>query len=173
LIFVGHFGDFHNIDAAVYLVREILPLVQREIPDCTVQLVGASPAATVRQLAEENEAVSVTGFVPDLNAYLNEAAVFVAPLRFAAGVQNKALEAMAAGTPVVTSSLVNKGLSATEERDLLLADTPADFARQIIRLLRAPALQEKLSRAGRAFVCRQYNWEYVLARMQTVAQQLG
>lgn len=173
LIFVGHFGVFHNIDAAVYLVREILPLVQADIPDCTVQLVGAKPAEAVQRLAAENEAVSVTGFVPDLNAYLNEAAVFVAPLRFAAGVQNKVLEAMAAGTPVVTSSLVNKGLSAAEERDLLVADTPAGFARQIIRLLRDPALQAELSQSGRAFVCRQYSWDHVLARMQTVAQQLG
>ncbi len=115
LIFVGHLGVFHNVDAATILARKVLPLVRQQIPNCSLKIVGAEPNAQVRALDAE-PAVSVTGFVPDLNDYLNRAAIFVAPLRFAAGVQNKVLEAMATASPVVTTNLVNAGLGARGPR---------------------------------------------------------
>ncbi|MCA9936788.1 MAG: glycosyltransferase [Anaerolineales bacterium] len=172
ILFVGHMGVFHNVDAARYLAQEILPGVQRQIPDVTVQLVGASPATAVRALAEENTAVSVPGFVPDLNQALNEAAVFVAPLRFAAGVQNKVLEAMAAARPVVTTSLVNKGLGAEAGRDLLVADDVATAVAHIVDLLQNPTAAAQLGVAARRFVQAHYRWNFVQERLQTIAATL-
>ncbi len=165
LLFVGHMSVFHNMDAAELLAREILPLVRREIPQASLTLVGADPHPKIQAL-ESLEGVHVAGFVPDLNAALNQAAVFVAPLRFAAGVQNKVLEAMAAGRPVVTTSIVNEGIRAEAGTHLLLADTSAEAARQVVRLLRDPALSARLGQAARAFVRERFSWEGVLQRLQ-------
>ncbi len=172
LVFVGHLRVFHNIDAAVHLARDVLPLVRQQIPDCTLQIVGADPDPRVVRLASD-PAVTVTGFVPDLNEYLNRAAVFVAPLRFAAGVQNKVLEAMAAGRPVVTTSMVNAGLGAEPGRDLLIADDAATTARQVVTLLRDEQLRAQIGQAARWFVQRTYSWEHAVERMRAIERQLS
>lgn len=171
LIFVGHMGVFHNIDAAQYLAREILPLVQQSIPDCQLTIVGAEPTLAVQELAQ-NPAITVTGFVSDLNAYLNQAAVFVAPLRFAAGVQNKVLEAMAAGRAVVTTSLVNNGIGAEPGRDLLVADQTETIANQITNLLREPNLRLELGQSARVFVGRHFSWRFALQRLDQIQASL-
>ena len=172
LIFVGHMGVPHNVDAARYLVAEILPLVRQRVPDVRLSIVGADPAPEVERLGQE-PGVAVTGFVPDLNDYLNRAAVFVAPLRFAAGVQNKVLEAMAAGRPVVTTSVINAGLGGVPGRDLLVADgTPAMVA-QVVRLLQDGELREQIGRAGRQFVQSRYSWQHAVRRMAAIERDRG
>lgn len=172
LIFVGHMRVPHNVDAVNHLVRDILPLVHQEIPTCTLDIVGADPGPQVQRLAGQ-PAVTVTGFVPDLNASLNRAAVFVAPMRFAAGVQTKVLEAMAAGRPVVTTSLVNRGLAAQPGRDLVVSDDPASMAHQIITLLRDPELRRQMGQAARQFVLDNYRWSYVVERMRAIEERLS
>lgn len=172
LIFVGHLRVFHNVDAVRYLVKEVVPLVEEAGEKVTVQLVGANPGPAVQQLAKM-PGVAMPGFVPDLNAALNAAAIFVAPLRFAAGVQNKILEAMAAGRPVVTSSLVNVGLGATPEEHLLLADDAPETARQIVRLLRDEALRARIGEAARVFVRARFRWQHAVERMAAIEERLG
>lgn len=172
LIFVGHMGVFHNIDAAEYLAGDILPRVRAAVPRARLSLVGAEPAPAVMALATL-PGVSVPGHVGDLNAALNEAAVFVAPLRFAAGIQNKVLEAMAAGLPVVTTSYVNQGLEAEAGRHLLVADEPAALAEAVVGLLRDPSARRRLGQDGRDFVLQRYRWEDVLDRMKAIEQKLG
>jgi glycosyltransferase involved in cell wall biosynthesis len=171
LIFVGHLRVFHNVDAARYLVGEILPLVRRQVPGCTVEIVGANPAPTVRALAEM-PGVSVPGFVEDLNQALNRASVFVAPLRFAAGVQNKVLEAMAAGRPVVTTGAIAEGLGAVPGRDLLTGEDAQALVGEIVRLLGDDALQTALGQAGRRFVGENYGWGYAVERMGAIEEML-
>ena len=112
--------------------------------------------------------MTVPGFVPDLNASLNEAAVFVAPLRFAAGVQNKVLEAMSAARPVVTTPIVASGLGAQPGQDLLVADEPGAMAGQIVSLLQDGELRARIGRAGEEFVRSNYSWEHVTARMKEI-----
>ncbi|MCL7455117.1 MAG: glycosyltransferase, partial [Anaerolineae bacterium] len=172
LILVGHMGVFHNIDAAHYLVRDILPLVRQGVPGCSLQIVGAHPDPSVEMLGRE-PGVTVTGFVPDLNEYLNRAAVFAAPLRFSAGVQNKVLEAMAAGRPVVTTSPVSEGLGSMPGRDLLVGDEAQAFAAQVLRLLTDEQRREELGRAGRAFVRSNYSWAFAVERVKAVEDLLG
>jgi glycosyltransferase involved in cell wall biosynthesis len=169
LIFVGHLGVFHNVDAAVHLVRDVLPRIRREIPGCTLTLAGAEPSAQVARLSDV-PGVRVTGFVPDLNEHLNRAAVFVAPLRFAAGVQNKVLEAMAAGRPVVTTSVVNAGLGAQPGEEVLVADDVAATAAHVVALLRDAELRARIGEAGRRFVRRTYDWGHVVKRMNEIEQ---
>jgi glycosyltransferase involved in cell wall biosynthesis len=172
LIFVGHMGVFHNVDAAVYLTEDILPRVQQSLPNCRLTIVGAEPAPQVQQLAQ-NPAVTVTGFVPDLNAYLSQAAVFVAPLRFAAGVQNKVLEAMAAGKPVVTTPLVNAGIGAEPDRDLIITDGAEEMARQIVRLLANSDLCRGIGTAARSYVRQNFSWNHAVRRMDEIEALLN
>lgn len=172
LIFVGHLRVFHNIDAATYLVQDILPLVQQQVPDCTLQLVGADPDPIVVQFGRD-PAIAVTGYVPDLNEHLNRCTVFVAPLRFAAGIQNKVLEAMASGRPVVTTSLINQGLGAWPDHDILIADDAKAMAEQIVSLLRDEGLRERIGRRGRQFVERNFTWNHVMERMRIIEETLA
>lgn len=169
IILVGHMGVFHNIDAAEYLAREILPRIQKALPATRLDIVGAEPADEVKNLGTI-PSVRVLGHVADLNAALNDAAVFAAPLRFAAGIQNKVLEAMAAGLPVVTSSYVNDGLQAEDGQHLIVADEPEAFAEAVVLLLRNPKLRRKIGRAGREFVMSHYRWEDVLDRLGVIEQ---
>jgi sugar transferase (PEP-CTERM/EpsH1 system associated) len=171
LIFVGHLRVFHNIDAATYLVRDLLPLVRQQVPDCTLQLVGADPDPLVVQFGRD-PAVTVTGYVPDLNEHLNRCAVFVAPLRFAAGIQNKALEAMASGRPVVTTTLINQGLGARPGHDIFIADDTVTMAQQIVTLFRDEGLREQIGQQGRQFVERNYTWNHVVERVRVIEETL-
>jgi glycosyltransferase involved in cell wall biosynthesis len=172
LIFVGHLGVFHNVDAAVHLARDILPLVRRRMPDCQLRLVGAHPARQVQRLADD-PAVTVTGFVPDLNSVLNQSAVFVAPLRFAAGVQNKVLEAMATARPVVTTSVVNAGLGAQAGEEVLVGEDLETIAHHIVTLLRNEELRTRIGQAGLCFVQQKYTWDHVVERMREIEQSLA
>ena len=171
LVFVGHMGVFHNIDAAERLAETILPRVRETLPTARLDLIGAEPVARVRALAGR-PGVRVLGHVVDLNAALNEATVFVAPLRFAAGVQNKVLEAMAAGLPVVTTAEVNAGLRATPGEHLLLAEDDEDVALATTALLGDAAERVRLGQAGRAFVLENFRWEAVGERMREIAARL-
>lgn len=169
--FVGAMGVFHNIDAAEYLVQTIMPLIREAIPGIQIHLIGDSPSTRVQLLADV-PGVTVTGHVVDLNAALNRAAVFVAPLRFAAGVQNKVLEAMAAGLPVVTTSYVNNGITAENGRHLIVADDPGSIATAVIDLLNDADRREQFGRAGRDFVIQHYRWESVLDHLRVIEGRL-
>ncbi len=172
LVFVGHMGVFHNIDAAGHLAHDILPRVRQSVPNVTLNLVGAEPAAQVQQLGKI-PGVRVLGHVPNLNAELNKATVFVAPIRFAAGVQNKVLEGMAAGLPVVTTTAVNAGLQAEDGRHLVLADDAGQIAAAVVALLRDSDRRWQLGRAGREFVLQHFRWEAVSDRMKAIERQIG
>jgi glycosyltransferase involved in cell wall biosynthesis len=104
---------------------------------------------------------------------LNQTAIFVAPLRFAAGIQNKVLEAMAAGLPVITTSYVNDGAEAEDGRHLIVADDAPSAARAILELLNDPERREQLGRAGRDFVMNRYRWEDVLDQIRTIETQIS
>ena len=165
LLFVGHLGVPHNVDSAQILAREVLPAVRARRPDATLRLVGADPAAAVRAL-HAPPGVVVTGFVPDLATEFAAAHAFVAPLRFAAGVQNKIIESLAAGVPVVTSSIAAAGLGATADRDLLVAAGPGAMAERVLELLGAEDLRAGLGRRGREFASHGFRWSNILAALE-------
>jgi sugar transferase (PEP-CTERM/EpsH1 system associated) len=167
VMFLGHMGVPHNIDAATILARQIFPMVKRQIPECECWVVGAEPAQEVVKLSEL-PGVTVTGFVPDVNDYLNRAAVFCAPLRFAAGIQFKVVQAMAAGRPVVTTSMVNEGLGAKPDEELVLADTPEEMARHVIQLIQDPQAAQQLGQAAHRFVSSKFTWDSALQRVNQI-----
>ena len=167
LVFVGHLDVFHNIDAVNFLLDDILPLVRQKIPDTTLDIIG--PGTGVTTTRGSPKGIRVRGFVPELNQALNQAAVFIAPLRFSAGVQNKVLEAMAAGLPVVTTGNVNAGLGARPDHDLLVGDTATELATAIITLLEDAPMRERIGKAGRGFVKQRFSWHVAVDRVACIS----
>ena len=156
LIFTGNMGYMPNVRACLFLVNKILPLLQHH-ESLKVCLAGAHPATQIWAL-ENHRAVSVTGFVPDLREYLSAARIFVAPLFSGAGLQNKVLEAMALGLPVLASPDTSHALGAVNNQDLIECANEHEFANQIDRLLNNEEEAHSLGLRGRTFVQNNYNW---------------
>jgi len=161
LVFTGAMDYWPNTDAVTWFAREVLPLIRRHRPSVRFYIVGMKPSATVRALATE-PGVVVTGAVPDVRPYLQHASVVVAPLRVARGVQNKILEAMAMGRPVVASTAAGQGVSAQVGLDFEQAADPQEFASKVVRLL-DPAVALETGRRARERVRAAYNWNRNMA----------
>jgi sugar transferase (PEP-CTERM/EpsH1 system associated) len=157
-VFTGTMDYEPNIDAMRYFCRDILPRIRSRIPDFTFRIVGRRPARSVRRLGRRPE-VTVTGEVPDVRPHLNEARVAVAPLRLGRGVQNKVLEAMASGVPVVGTTLALQGLAAKDVRGFRVADRPDTFASEILALVSDRAWARRCSLEARQFVERHHRWD--------------
>jgi glycosyltransferase involved in cell wall biosynthesis len=158
LVFSGKMSYHANVSAALYFAREILPLVRAARPEVRLSIVGSNPPRAVQALASD-PAVSVTGHVPDMRPYLGSATIALCPITVKVGIQNKLLEAMAMGIPVVSTNVGAQGLAAVPGRDLLVAANPHEFADHICRVLADDELAERLGRAGRHFVERHHRWE--------------
>jgi glycosyltransferase involved in cell wall biosynthesis len=160
LVFTGVMNYYPNAEGCVWFVREVLPLVRERVPGVRFSIVGAHPTPEVRRLAAE-PGVEVTGFVDDTRDWLRRAAVAVAPLRIARGIQNKVLEAMAMGLPVVGTSPATRGVEAEPGTHYEVADDAAAFAAAVCRLLDDADARRRLGAAARAFVEDHYDWERV------------
>ena len=157
LVFTGVMGYSPNADAARFLGEEILPLVQAREPRAEFWVVGHAPGPEVQALSNL-PGVHVTGSVDDVRVHVLRSQVFVCPLRFGAGIKNKILAAMAMGRPVVATPISLHGIDAKPEIEVLIGDTPEQFAAQISRLLEDDALAENIGEAGRRLVLERYSW---------------
>lgn len=165
IVFVGHLAYPPNIDAVQWFITEVLPKVQAAEPQATFTVVGGDAPASLRRLASR-PGVSFTGFAAETLPHLRAAAVSVCPVRSGAGRQNKLLEAFAAGVPCVASSLAAEGAEAMDGRHLLVADAPADFAAQVLRLLGRPALGRRLAAGAAGLLRRHYDWKANAAALE-------
>ena len=163
IVFTGAMDYWPNVDAARWFVADVLPALRTAWPGVRFHIVGMRPAAAVRALAAPD--VLVSGTVPDVRPYLQHADVVVAPLRVARGVQNKILEAMAMGRPVVASNAAGSGVDATPGRHLEFAADAADFVARIGALLRDPATGAAIGGAARERIVEHYRWDRNLAQI--------
>ena len=179
IVFSGKMSYHANVTAALHLVDEIMPLVWAQRPDAEVWLVGKDPAPELRALAEKHTGtgvasgatggrVVVTGEVPAMQDFIQSAAVAVAPLLYGAGIQNKVLEAMACGAPVVASPQASQSLAAVPGQDFLLASGAAEFAAAILTVLGSVDLRADLGRAGRRFVEQNHSWDSAVAQLEGI-----
>ncbi len=166
-VFTGNLRVPHNVDAARILATRVFPRIQEQFPEATLHFAGADPSPRVLALATSH--IIVHGYVPDLFEFLRTCDVFVAPMRFVAGLQTKVLEALATGIPVVTTPLVNRGLGAKSGVHLLLASDPIETAEAGVRIVRDPTLARELAREGRRLVREKFRWEKVLERFEGVS----
>ena len=166
LVFTGKMDFRPNVDAVLWFYREVLPLIQREVPDVHFYIVGQSPHRRVLHLADD-PAVIVTGYVDDVRPYIAGATIYVVPLRIGGGTRLKVLEAMAMSKAIVSTSLGCEGFEdLISGQQLLLADTPEEFARRVIELLDDAPRRERLGRAARRFVEERYDWRIIVPRLE-------
>ena len=169
-VFVGTLGWKPNADAAQWLAREVWPLVRAASPSALASLVGRDPSPATLALA--GDGLTVTGTVPDVQPYLARARVALAPLRAGGGTRLKILEALAAGRPVVATSVGADGLEELVGSGVVIADEPADFAKRVVELLEDPQQAERLGLAGAAAVADRYSWDRVLTPWAEAVEEL-
>ena len=167
--------DYHaNIDAAVYFVKTTWPLIHARRPELRLVIVGAQPPEQVRALASDS--VVVTGTVEDVRPYYHSALISVVPLRVGGGTRLKVLEAMAAGTPVVSTTLGAEGLAVTHGKDILIADTPEAMAEAVVTMQPDSSQRQELVGNARRLVQTLYDWNVVgeiLLRLHAEQVQMG
>jgi sugar transferase (PEP-CTERM/EpsH1 system associated) len=161
IVFTGNLGYPPNEAAALECVNEIFPRVKARLPEATLTIAGTRPSKALR--ATRKEGVNLTGYVEDMAAVLQCAAVALAPMRTGGGVKTKVLEAMAAGAAVVATPEANVGIEAKPEHEILLGETPDRLADQVVRLLTAPELAEAVGDAARGHVEAHFSKEKALA----------
>jgi sugar transferase (PEP-CTERM/EpsH1 system associated) len=172
IVFTGVMDYFPNVDAVRFFCEDIFPLVRDSMLDAQFYIVGRNPSRAVKKL-EQQPNVSVTGTVPDVRPYLARARVAVAPFRLARGVQNKILEAMAMGLPIVGTSETFKGIGATEADGIRIADDPASFARHVISFLRADDdSRRSFATQARFYVERHHRWEDQGAKLERLIDEV-
>ncbi|MEO1503878.1 MAG: TIGR03087 family PEP-CTERM/XrtA system glycosyltransferase [Pseudomonadota bacterium] len=156
LVITGSMDQTPNVDAALWLHDQVLPLIRREEPETRFVVAGARPAPELTALASRMNVV--TGDVDDLRPYLGHATVAAAPMRVARGIQNKVLEAMAAGAPLLASPQAVSGLDLRAGDHVSIADGADAFAAEALRLLRSPKTRETIAKAAQAHVAEHYDW---------------
>ncbi len=172
LIFVGTMDYLPNIDAVRYFAEEIFPLVRRKFANASFEIVGRKPTKAVLRL-NEIEGVKVVGEVTDVRARLVRADVSVAPMRIARGVQNKVLEAMAVGVPVVATPAAIEGIEVQDGEEVLVARSREEFATQVIRLLTDHELRKFIMKKARNKMNQHYNWTVVGTRLENLLGTLS
>ncbi len=168
--FVGRMDYFPNEQCMVDFCAMVWPALRRARPSLQLQIVGAEPTTRVLALAR-TEGVSVTGAVPDVRPFVRRSALTVTPLQIARGTQNKILESMAMGVPVVSSSMAAAGVDAVPGEHLLVADTASETAETILRLLADPAERARLAEAGRTRVRSHHAWPNAMKRMDGIVDR--
>ncbi len=174
VVFTGKMSYHANVTAALHLVHDIMPLVWAQRPDVQVWIVGKDPPRNVQLTSNVERAtrnvqrVTVTGAVPDLRPYLRRATIAAVPTLYGAGIPNKALEAMACGTPVVATPRAVAALAAQPDCELIVAEDAGAFARAILDLLDDAGRRAELGRAGRAYVEAHHDWNCIAAELEAI-----
>ena len=159
LVYCGSMDAFINQDAVAYFIKEIFPLILKQKPNVTFTVIGRDPPESLLKLG--NDKIKFTGRVPDIRVPLKEGMVEVVPLRIAGGSRLKILEAFAAKIPVLSTTIGAEGLDCLDGREIVLADTPDDFAQRCVELLDSPNKRTPLTEAGRKLVDEKYDWSRI------------
>jgi sugar transferase (PEP-CTERM/EpsH1 system associated) len=170
IVFSGKMSYHANAATALYLYHQIMPLIWQQLREATLTIVGSKPPKAIQLLARDAR-VEVTGYVHDMRPYVRRAGVMLSPMVYSVGIQNKVLEAMALGTPVVVAAQAAEALEAHPGRDLLVAGTAQEFANETLRLLFDAELRSTLSQSGRKYVEERHNWRMVTDRLIGIYQR--
>jgi sugar transferase (PEP-CTERM/EpsH1 system associated) len=171
LIFSGAMSYPPNIDAANFLAKQIMPLVWEKLPDTKLVIAGVNPSLSVQKLKSRN--IVVTGWVEDMKEYYAKSKIFIAPMQIGTGLQNKLLEAMAMGLPCISSPLANDALRATHNENILIAQSPKEYANQIIDLLQNKEKANLLAEKGNNFVKENYCWASYCNKLEEVLKEVA
>lgn len=173
LVFVGSMDWQPNVEGVLYFVREILPLIKTRRPECTVAIVGRTPPRTISCLSARDPRILVTGTVDDVRPYLWGSTVSIVPLRIGGGTRLKIYEAMAAGVPVVSTTIGAEGLEVACPDNIRLADTPDAFAAACVELLEDAGARSRQARAALALVRSRFTWEAAAGAFEEALEHAG
>jgi glycosyltransferase involved in cell wall biosynthesis len=171
IIFSGKMSYHANISMAKYLVEEIMPRIWKFRPAARLYIVGKDPAPAIKTMTR-NPLITVTGTVDDIRSFLWRATVSVVPLLYGAGIQNKILEALATGTPVVTTCQALSALQAQPGKDLFVSDDPDGFSKAVLQLIANRELQQKTGEAGVIYVKTFHSWASIASQLVNIYQQV-
>jgi polysaccharide biosynthesis protein PslH len=171
IVFLGKMSYYVNISSVFWFYRKVFPIIKRQRPSVKLKIVGRDPVLSIRKLAND-PAVEVTGTVEDVRPHLAGAALSICPMVSGAGIQNKMLESMSVGTPVVATSMACQALEASPGKDYLGADTPEAFAGHVLEVLDNPKKREMLSSNGRLYVEQIHTWNNIGQRLNAVYDNL-
>ena len=169
IVFSGKMSYHANISMVKYLVDEIMPRIWKRRPAARLYIVGKDPSPAIRQLSQ-NPLITVTGTVDDIRPFLGRATVAVVPLLYGVGIQNKILEAMATGTPVVTTCRALSALQAQPGKDLLAYDDPDRFSEAVLQLIADRSLRHRISDAAVTYVRTYHNWTSIASQLLNIYQ---
>jgi glycosyltransferase involved in cell wall biosynthesis len=170
IVFFGANNYFPNHDALLFFIDEILPCIVARRPNVQLQIIG--PGAQREVLERQGKHVQVVGFVDDPQPYIDRAAAIVVPLRVGGGTRLKIVEAMAKSKAIISTRIGAEGIDVTHEHDVLLGDTPTEFAEQVVRVLEHPDFARTLGANARNLAVRRYAWPSLVAELQTFYEQL-
>jgi glycosyltransferase involved in cell wall biosynthesis len=169
-------GTLHyppNADGIRWFAREVFPLVQSRIPQATLTIIGKNPPQDLRQIGEESGGnIRITGYVPELDPYLEKSAMVVVPVRAGSGMRVRILDAFARAMPVVTTTVGLEGIEARLDKDVLVADSEEVFASKVVSLLQDQDMQGQLAMNGRKLATECYDWKIALSKMDEVYREL-
>jgi glycosyltransferase involved in cell wall biosynthesis len=171
IVYCAKLDYLPNSDAALYFAKQIFPLVRRRLPDAQFSVVGLNPPRSVLDLARI-PGVDVRANVPDIRREMSSAAVSVAPVRFGAGIQNKILQSLSMGIPVVATQFAARPFGEPANSPLLAAESPQEFADQVLRILEDSQYRMQLAHAGRQLIEARFQWDQVLAPLDRILEGL-
>jgi glycosyltransferase involved in cell wall biosynthesis len=165
VVFTGKMDYRPNVDAVLWFARQVWPHIRARRPEARFVVVGQKPTGPVQAL-DGRDGIEVTGAVDDARPFIAGTDVYVAPLRMGGGTRFKLLEAMALARPVVATTIGAEGFPVQPGRELLVADSPVEFARAVLGVLDDAAQAQALGRAGRAFVQAHYDWSVIIPALE-------
>ncbi len=172
VMFLGNYPHDPNRDAVIFFATEVWPTIKKKIPGSRFLVVGRGPTRDMLELAKRDPSIEITGEVEDVRSYFRDSDVFVCPVRLGGGFRGKILEAMASGVPVVSTGLGAEGVPARTGENILLADTPEEFAGAAVRLLEDEGLRNRIATNARKLVVENFSWQRGVEILSEVLEQV-
>lgn len=166
MVFVGGMGWFPNLDAMVFFKREIWPLIKKAVPEVNVKIIGNHPPKELVEYSRKDKSFQPLGFVEDIRPIVADAAVYIVPMRVGGGTRLKVLDAMAMGKAIVSTSIGCEGIDVRDGHDILMADTPAEFAQCVLGLFNDPQQGRRLGQSARDTATKLYSWKVVYQKLE-------
>jgi glycosyltransferase involved in cell wall biosynthesis len=173
LVFTGSMDWLPNEDAILFFAREILEKIKQQIPTIKLTVVGRNPRQGLLNELKAHPEISLVGRVEDVRPFVSNHALYIIPLRIGGGTRIKAYEAMAMGKAVVSTSVGIEGLPVTHGENVILADTPDNFAQAVVTLLNNDRLRQRIARNARYFVAEHFGWERVASEFADICAQVA
>ena len=173
LVFAGSMAWYPNSDAMILFGEKIWPLIKKEIPDITMNLIGSRAPAELIRLGESDDRFRVLGFVDDVRPTIARASVYVVPIRVGGGTRLKILDAMAMGKTIVSHPIGAEGLAVSDGKDIVIAEEPEAFARRVVELVRDRGKRRSISEQARRTVCEKYAWTSIIPKLENFYHEVS